>query len=261
MGLESDRTPNRKLNLKTHRGDRTRARILKVAEQLFSEHGIDGVSMRELVARSKVNLSSVNYYFGSKDALFEQVFARRAEVITDRRLKLLADCRVAADQPPLVEQILEAFLRPVMESDREGGGVAYARIRIRIAAERSAWARELPSRYFDESSHRFLEALASALPQLPADELYWRFNILLAAMYFTIANPARIEYLSRGLVDMSDEEQAIRYLVRFFSRAFVAEPFRIARSAPPTKKAPERRTSGVRKRRNLGKSVIRNKAS
>jgi AcrR family transcriptional regulator len=213
-----------KTNVNTGRGDQTRARILKVAERLFSEHGFDGVSMRALVARSKVNLSSVNYYFGSKEALFEEVFARRARVVTEKRLKMLSECRSGNGRAPLLDQIIEAFLRPVMESGEDGGGTAYARIRIRLAAERSAWARDLPSRLFDESSHQFIDMLTSALPGLPVEELYWRFNIMVAAMYFTIANPARIEYLSRGLVNMSDEEQAIMYLVKFFRLGFRADP-------------------------------------
>jgi AcrR family transcriptional regulator len=252
MIVEKGRKAAPKLNKKTLRGDRTRTRILNVAEQLFSQHGIDGVSMRTLVARSKVNLSSVNYYFGSKDALFEQVFARRARVITEKRIIMLAECRAALGRPPLVSQILEAFLRPVMESDGEGGGAAYARFRIRLAAERSAWARDLPSRYFDESSHQFLDALAAALPHIPIEDIYWRFNIMLAAMYFTIANPARIEYLSRGLVDMSDEEQAIVYLVQFFSRAFGGEALVPALSRKSNKQA--RRPGPALGRRRYGRT-------
>ena len=217
------RIPHGKVN-RNARGDKTRARILSVAERLFSEYGIDGVSMRTLAARSKVNLAAVHYYFGSKEALFEEMFARRARVITEKRLKMLAECRPDPGRPSLVNQILEAFLRPVLEDDREGGGRAYARIRTRLAAERSARARNLPSRFFDDSSHRFLDALADALPHLSAEELYWRFNIMLGAMYFTIANPARIEYLSKGLVDMSDEDRKISYLVDFFGRAFSADP-------------------------------------
>lgn len=212
------------MNGNVSRGDQTRARILKVAERLFSEHGFDGVSMRALVARSSVNLSSVNYYFGSKEALFEEVFACRARVITEKRLKMLRECRSGNGGPPLLDQIIEAFLRPVMEGGGDGGGIAYARIRIRLAAERGAWARDLPSRLFDESSHQFIDMLAAALPELPVEELYWRFNLMVAAMYFTIANPARIEYLSRGLVTVSDEEQAIRYLVKFFCLGFRADP-------------------------------------
>jgi AcrR family transcriptional regulator len=217
------RISNGKAN-RNARGDKTRARILSVAERLFSEHGIDGVSMRTLAARSKVNLAAVHYYFGSKDALFEEMFARRARVITGKRLEMLAECRNGPGRAPLVNQILEAFLRPVLEDDREGGGTAYARIRTRLAAERSARARNLPSRFFDDSSHRFIDALAGALPHLPAEELYWRFNIMLGAMYFTMANPARIEYLSKGLVDMSDENRKISYLVDFFGRAFSSDP-------------------------------------
>lgn len=236
--------PIRLSNGNSRRGDKTRARILDVAEQLFAKHGMDGVSMRTLVARSKVNLASVHYHFGSKKELFEEVFARRARVITDKRLKMLAECRAAPDRPPLVNQILEAFLRPVLEDDRQGGGAAYARIRTRLAAEGSAWARDLPSRLFDDSSHRFIDALAAALPQLSTGELYWRFNIMLGAMFFTIANPARIEFLSKGLVDMSDKNYATEYLVGFFAQGFAAPSYQSGRSQERIKPVPAGSAAG-----------------
>jgi len=206
--------------------------------------------MRTLVGHSKVNLASVHYYFGSKKALFEEVFARRAQVITDKRLKMLSECREAPGHAPLVNQILDAFLRPVLEDDREGGGAAYARIRTRLAAEGSAWARDLPSRLFDDSSHRFIDALAAALPHVSEEDLYLRFNILLGAMFFAIANPARIEFLSRGLIDVSNRAHAIKYLVDFFAQAFAAPSQAVVQAITPVRQtikfttpAPTRRSA------------------
>jgi len=242
------REPARPTSGNNRRGARTRKRILDVAEQLFAKHGIDGVSMRTLVAHSKVNLASVHYYFGSKKALFEEVFARRAQVITDKRLKMLDECHEAPGRPPLVNQILEAFLRPVLEDDREGGGAAYARIRTRLAAEGSAWARDIPSRLFDDSSHRFIDALAASLPHISEEDLYLRFNILLGAMFFTIANPARIEFLSRGLVDVSNRAHATEYLVDFFAQAFAAPSRTVVQPATPVRRAIKFTTPMVAKR-------------
>ncbi len=51
----------------------TREILLKSATEMFSKYGYDGVSTRDLVKKSGVNLCSVNYYFGSKQKLYEAV--------------------------------------------------------------------------------------------------------------------------------------------------------------------------------------------
>lgn len=205
---------------KAHRslGEKTRNRILETAERLFSDHGVEGVSLRTLVAQARVNLAAISYHFGSKAELFEEVFARRAQEITEKRLLLLAECRDEPSRPPMLEQILEAFLAPVFDPD--GTGRKYARIRARLAAENTKRARDLPSKYFDASSKVFLQALHRDCPHLAPEDLYWRFHIMIGAMFFTIANTSRIERLSNNVVNTSDNEAALKYLVRFFATAF-----------------------------------------
>ena len=58
-------------------GHDTRGRILDAAEVLFMEHGFDGTSMRMITSRAAVNLAAVNYHFGSKESLMQEVFRRR----------------------------------------------------------------------------------------------------------------------------------------------------------------------------------------
>jgi AcrR family transcriptional regulator len=41
----------------------TKERILNAAERLFSERGIDGVSMREIASGAGVQLALISYYF------------------------------------------------------------------------------------------------------------------------------------------------------------------------------------------------------
>ena len=51
----------------------TKEKLLVSATQMFAEHGFDGVSTRDLVTISMVNLCSINYYFGSKKKLYDAV--------------------------------------------------------------------------------------------------------------------------------------------------------------------------------------------
>lgn len=51
----------------------SRKRILQAAISLFSRHGFAETGMRELVAKADVNLSMVNYFFGSKKGLLKEI--------------------------------------------------------------------------------------------------------------------------------------------------------------------------------------------
>jgi AcrR family transcriptional regulator len=52
--------------------------IINHAVELFSEKGFEGTSIRDLATRAEVNVAMVNYYFGSKEKLFESMVEQRA---------------------------------------------------------------------------------------------------------------------------------------------------------------------------------------
>jgi len=52
--------------------------IINHAIDLFAEKGFEGTSIRDLAARADVNVAMVNYYFGSKEKLFESIVEERA---------------------------------------------------------------------------------------------------------------------------------------------------------------------------------------
>lgn len=95
----------------------TRLRILDTAEVCFAQRGFDGTSLREITAQAGVNLGAVNYHFGSKAGLFDEVLRRRVEPINEQRHALL-DAAIARHdpEPAPLEEMLEAFLRPPVEA-------------------------------------------------------------------------------------------------------------------------------------------------
>lgn len=211
------------------RGEATRQRILDAAERLFSEHGINGVSLRTITATADANSAAANYHFGSKKGLLDAVFERHATGMAAERETLLAACASAPDRPPLLEQIISAFLEPGMRGRH--GGVTFARLRARMLAESSEQTRELYAIHFNDSSGHFLEALGNAMPELPARDLYWRFHMMLGAMVYTLANPGRIQVLTEDACDPSDPNQALDYLVPMLAQMFCGPP--IADTASP----------------------------
>ena len=203
-----------------------RDRILHAAEHLFAEHGMSGVGLRAITAAAKVNLASIAYHFGSKDGLLEALFAMRAAPIAVERMRLLDETEAQAHDAPSLEQILEAFVRPALTIGPQSpqGGHAFGRLRARLATEPEKLARKLLSKAFDQSSRRFLEAIAKALPTIPRPEVEWRFHFMLGAMFYTMANSGRIQALTSGRCDPGDVNLAIEHLIPYLAAGFRSAP-------------------------------------
>jgi AcrR family transcriptional regulator len=54
-------------------------KIIEAGETLFAAHGFNGTSVRDIAETAGVNLAMISYYFGSKEKLFEAMFAYRSE--------------------------------------------------------------------------------------------------------------------------------------------------------------------------------------
>src|SRR5690606_30346962 len=94
----------------TSRSTLTRDAILDAAERLFAERGHDNTSMRQITQAAQVNLSAVNYHFGSKDTLIEAVFQRRLDALNDERLRILDALEAKSEGQPLKPSaIVEAY--------------------------------------------------------------------------------------------------------------------------------------------------------
>ena len=59
----------------TRKAERTRAAILKAAQELFAELGYARTTVRDIAARAAIDPAMVMRYFGSKDALFARATA------------------------------------------------------------------------------------------------------------------------------------------------------------------------------------------
>lgn len=197
----------------------TQERILAAAERLFADQGLAATSMRSITAAAKVNLAAVHYHFGSKEALVQEVFARRIRPLNEERLRLLdAHEASAGDGPVPLEAILEAFVAPSLSTARTPSERAsITRLLGRTYTEPSDALRKIFAEQFGEIRDRFGAALRRTLPDLPPKDLFWRLHFAIGAMAQTMADPHRIESLSGGLCDPFDIEEATTQLVRFLT--------------------------------------------
>ena len=85
--------------------EQTRARLVEAAREVFSEHGFQGATVREICRRADANVAAVNYHFGSKEALL-------AEVLNFSQLSAMQSANIEADGCPEVR--LRLFIRDFM---------------------------------------------------------------------------------------------------------------------------------------------------
>ena len=79
----------------------SRERMVRAAERLFAERGINAVSMREVAAAAgQLNNSAVRYHFGSRDGLVDAIFRYRMSRIDERRRIEGGRDRVVGDSVP-----------------------------------------------------------------------------------------------------------------------------------------------------------------
>ena len=84
-------------------------RLLDVAEGLFCEHGFKGTSIRDIAASAGCNIASVNYYFGSKEGLYEEVWHRHLIPMRDSRITSINKVMSRAEGRPNLEDLLRSF--------------------------------------------------------------------------------------------------------------------------------------------------------
>ncbi|MQY52483.1 TetR/AcrR family transcriptional regulator [Rhodocyclus gracilis] len=177
----------------------THDRILDVAERLFMANGYEGTSMRMITSEAEVNLAAVNYHFGSKEALMREVFRRRLLWLNRERIVLLDALEAAAAGAPLKpSQVLEAFFGTLlrMGEDPALGGMVFLRLLGRTLTEPADFIRTFFAGEYAEVVERYKHALFRALPDVPQEEILWRFHFMLGSMSYALAGTDVLEIVT-----------------------------------------------------------------
>ncbi len=86
--------------------------IINTAIGLFAERGFEGTSIRDLAAKAEVNIAMVNYYFGSKDKLFEAMLVQKASYMREK-LEEIANDKSRSDIEKM-DAVVEAYVNRIL---------------------------------------------------------------------------------------------------------------------------------------------------
>lgn len=231
----------------------TRLRILDASEALFVEYGFETTTLRQITAKAGVNLAAVNYHYGCKEALIQEVFRRRLSWLNDQRLKELDRMEAEATGAPLKpSQILQAFFGVAlrMAADGRDGGCMFMRLLGRTYTQPAEFIRSFLAEEYAAVIDRFKTALFLSLPEVPQEEILWRFHFMLGAMSYAISGADALNIVANGSLDDNDTEALYERMMSFLLGGLRAPlPNLSAKAADPVKKPsirkPARRSSAT----------------
>ena len=225
--------------------DSTKDRILAAAEELFARTGVARTSLRAITALARVNLAAVNYHFGSKDGLVEEVYRRRLEPLNRARLANLDRLEQRARKPSL-EELLVAFMSPVatLARDPAQGGPTVMRLLGQTHAEAEEPFRAWFAGEYKRVLERYHAALCRALPGIPPEDIRWRLQFLVGALTYPVAERQLVELVSGEAIDPDDVTRIVERLL-----PFVAAGFRVAPGKPAKVRGTVRRRPDLPRKR------------
>lgn len=218
MILADERKTERKRQTKAEKRAETTERILDVAEYLFAQNGLYGVTLKDVAKRVGVHHTLLNYYFDDKQKLFDAVFARRAAVTSDRRMRALDAYDEATGGKPTVEGALRAFLDTDLDLYIEGGEGwrNYGALSAQIA-NTPEWGADMMDQHFDPVVLRLIDLLKKALPDAADEDVFWGYHFVSGALMLTLARTGRIDKLSGGLCKSDDYAAVKARMARFMA--------------------------------------------
>ena len=220
----SEETKSRgKSSAKAERRADMTEQILDTAEFLFSRHGLYGVTLKDVSKSVGVHHTLINYYFADKKTLFDAVFARRAVITSERRMRLLDEYDVATGGKPSVEGALRVFLDSDLDLYIDGGEGwrNYGALGAQVA-NTPEWGAEMMDQHFDPVVLRLIGLLRKALPDCAEEDIFWGYHFVTGALMLTLAQTGRIDKLSSGLCKSSDYAAVKERMTTFMAAGFRA---------------------------------------
>lgn len=201
------------LDSRQARSEATKHLLMRAAEQLIADRGMENVSISDIVSAAKQkNQSALQYHFANLRGLIEAVLDERAEQTNTRRNELLAAITARTTEPTLRE-VCMLMVYPAFSLARESSEFHnYVKAFGHQLVLSEASLKPIIRRHSGggASGQRTRELLIAALPHLNKTQFQQRLDAAVrlcsASMYYQARQPlgfngAQAERFLHGLVD------------------------------------------------------------
>ena len=198
----------------------TRSALIAAAGALFAEKGFEAVSLREITRLAGMNVASVKYHFGSRDALVDAVVSQLATPVNEERLRRLD--QLEEEGRETVKSLLEAFFEPLIIQVQSSplSEKLFVKLMGRVVGERPYEFPDEVMGQFREVARRYVPAFVSACPHLSSEEVFWRIHFSFGVLSNTLTHGDLLKKISAGQVGDEDLSRTLERVVRFCEGGF-----------------------------------------
>lgn len=202
---------------------KTRELLLRTAERLYGQRGINGVSLREIVREAgQRNASAAHYHFGSREGLIAAIFEARMGGL-DRHRRILLDELEARNQQGDLHLVLETVLIPLVDLiRRDDGSTHYIHFLTEMFLSPEMHVDDFVDGKYNHAMRRVYLMTRDILPEMPESILRQRFLLSMHASAFSLADidSARVRSLAKGRE--FDLDRAVSNLVDMWAGGLMA---------------------------------------
>lgn len=192
----------------------TRAKLVAIAERLFAERGIEGVSLSDInKAAGQRNKNATHYHFGSKQGLLQAILDKHVHGVSARRNQLLDEFEAQGAALGL-PQVVRAFVYPVAEKlfDADGGQY-FIRFQAQLVATLTLDVHQLHASALKIAPvERLTAALRAATPHLGEALMRQRAMLATVLLFDGLADHTRMLEGADAPSPLIDTELFIRNL-------------------------------------------------
>ena len=171
--------------------------LLEAALRLFSEHGVDAVSIRAVNREAGLGPASVHYHFGTKDELLQAVLRERGVALVADvrdRAKELARSSDPVSSRDLVLMLAEPYVR--LAQGRDAGGRAWIKLLSQLLESD-------PDRVIDKKTAKAtVSAVARVFPHARSAEILRAVRMCFTLLMIQLAQGSGDGRSRRAAVDL-----------------------------------------------------------
>ncbi len=159
--------------------------LLLAAERLFAEHGLEAVSMRQIVdAAGQANNYAVQHHFGDRDGLIRAILELRLPELDRIRAARLRKLKLQGNVD--VRALLGALFMPIADLKDETGRHVYAHFLLRVGwgGATAMWGRE---HGIVPAAHNILDELHALCPDMSLRTFGERLELIGSLFFHAVA--------------------------------------------------------------------------
>lgn len=201
-----------------------KGRILRAAEALFAEKGLESTSLREVaLAAGQKNTNAVQYHFGSKEGLLKAIWQRHADGIEARRASLLAEAQSRSTGDLSLQQVVGMLVTPVVDKlDDPDGGEHYLLIMSQLVSHPQQNILVIFDGLPEPSGVALMKRLGKHAVHLGEGDTQLRLLFVTGLLFHGIADYIRLRKANSPMVSNVTPENLKNHLVRTLAAVVTA---------------------------------------